>query len=83
MADLETPGAHHRETTPDGILIEWDVPIEMDDGLVLRADVFRPPGEGRVPVIMSYGPYGKGLPFQQGYETSWELMARNHPDVTA
>ena len=22
--------------------IEWDVPITMDDGLVLRADVFRP-----------------------------------------
>ncbi len=83
MADLETPGAHHRETTPDGILIEWDVPIEMDDGLVLRADVFRPAGEGPFPVIMSYGPYGKGLPFQQGYETSWEIMARNHPDVTA
>lgn len=28
----------------DGMLIEWDVPIEMDDGIVLRADVFRPTG---------------------------------------
>jgi hypothetical protein len=31
----------------DGIRIEWDVPIEMTDGTVLRADVFRPVAEGR------------------------------------
>ena len=31
----------------DNIQIDWDVPIEMDDGVVLRADVFRPIGEGR------------------------------------
>ena len=29
----------------DGMRIEWDVPIEMDDGVVLRADVFRPPSD--------------------------------------
>ena len=29
--------------------IDWDVPITMDDGLVLRADVFRPVKEGRFP----------------------------------
>ena len=40
--------------------IDWDVPVVMDDGLVLRADVFRPDAEGRYPVILSYGPYGKG-----------------------
>ena len=83
MPEIETPGAHHRQTTPEGIFIEWDVPIEMDDGLVLRADVYRPAGEGQYPVMMSHGPYGKGLPFQQAYKTSWEIMARNHPDVTA
>ena len=26
----------------DGMRNEWDVPITMDDGLTLRADVFRP-----------------------------------------
>jgi hypothetical protein len=25
----------------DGMQIDWDVPIAMDDGIVLRADVFR------------------------------------------
>ena len=31
----------------DNMLIEWDVEIVMDDGLVLRADVFRPTAEGK------------------------------------
>src|SRR4026209_832501 len=61
--------------------IEWDVPIAMDDGLVLRADIFRPGKEGRYPAILSYGPYGKGLAFQDGYKTAWEIMARENPDL--
>ena len=43
--------------------IDWDVPLTVDDGLVLRADVFRPAGPGTYPVILSYGPYGKWLHF--------------------
>ena len=35
--------------------IEWDVPITMDDGLVLRADIFRPPGDAKVPVLLVVG----------------------------
>ena len=65
----------------DGMKIEWDVPIAMDDGLVLRADIFRPVVEGKHPVILSYGPYGKGLAFQDGYKTAWDIMARDYPDA--
>jgi len=61
--------------------IDWDVPVAMDDGVVLRADVFRPVGDGTCPALVSYGPYGKGLAFQDGYATAWELMAREHPDT--
>ncbi len=63
--------------------IDWDVPIRMDDGLVLRADVYRPDTEGKYPALLSYGPYGKGLAFQEGYQTAWELMARDYPDAVA
>ena len=63
--------------------IDWDVPIRMDDGLVLRADIFLPPQAGRYPAILSYGPYGKGLAFQEGYKTAWEIMARENPDAIA
>ena len=65
----------------DNMLIEWDVEIVMDDGLVLRADVFRPTAEGKWPVLLTYGPYAKGLAFQQGYPSAWQAMIANHPDV--
>ncbi|MDP2238571.1 MAG: CocE/NonD family hydrolase [Burkholderiales bacterium] len=67
----------------DGMKIDWDVPVTMDDGLVLRADVFRPVAEGRYPALLSYGPYGKGLAFQEGYKTAWEIMSRQNPDALA
>ena len=72
-----------RSETRDGMRIDWDVPIAMDDGLILRADVFRPVKQGRYPVILSYGPYAKGLAFQDGYPSAWARMAEKHPDVTA
>jgi uncharacterized protein len=63
--------------------IDWDVPIRMSDGLQLRADVYRPDDKERHPAILSYGPYGKGLPFQEGYKTAWDIMARDYPDAVA
>src|SRR2546427_9612246 len=62
--------------------VDRDVGISMDDGLVLRADVFRPVADGQFPVILSYGPYAKGLPFQVGYADQWQIMTNRHPDVT-
>jgi len=67
----------------DGMQIDWDTPIMMDDGLVLRADVFRPLGAGRHPVILTYGPYAKGLAFQEGYPSAWQRMVAEHPDVAS
>ncbi len=65
------------------MVIDWDVAIPMDDGLVLRADVYRPLAEGRYPVILSYGPYAKWLLFKDGYQTAWDIMVSEHPDVPA
>lgn len=65
----------------DGMRIDWDVPIKMDDGLVLRADVFRPLTPGQHPVLLTYGPYAKGLAFQEGYPSAWQSMIAGHPDV--
>src|SRR4030081_1624478 len=73
----------HRSEVRDGMRIDWDVPIEMDDGLVLRADVFRPVKEGRYPVILSYGPYAKGLAFQDGYPSAWFPVAANRDTAAA
>lgn len=67
----------------DGMQVEWDVSITMDDGLVLQADVYRPLEDGKYPVILTYGPYAKGLSFQDGYPSAWQRMAEEHPDVVA
>ncbi|MDT3685631.1 MAG: CocE/NonD family hydrolase [Pseudorhodoplanes sp.] len=75
-------GTHQPRSEPrDGMHIDWDVQIEMDDGLILRADVFRPRKLGRYPVLLSYGPYAKGLAFQEGYPSAWQRMIEQHPDV--
>ncbi len=63
--------------------IDWNVALAMDDGVTLRADVFRPVREGSYPVILSYGPYAKGLSFQEGYPSAWQRMVAEHPDVAA
>jgi hypothetical protein len=76
-------GVRETATIQDGMVIDWDLPITMDDGIVLRADVFRPIAPGHYPVIASYGPYAKWLAFQDGYPTAWEIMIREHPDVAA
>ena len=65
----------------DGMRIDWDVDIPMDDGLVMRCDVFRPDDEGRYPIILSYGPYAKGLAFQDLYADQWTRMVEDFPEV--
>ena len=65
----------------DGMRIDWDMPIKMDDGLVLRCDIYRPVKQGRYPVILTYGPYGKWLHFADLYREQWERMCEEHPDV--
>ncbi|HEY0440388.1 MAG TPA: CocE/NonD family hydrolase, partial [Xanthobacteraceae bacterium] len=71
----------HKTETADGMRIEWDAPITMDDGAVLRADIFRPVGDGKYPVILSYGPYGKGLAFQDGWKAAWNRLISIFPEV--
>ena len=72
-----------RTEVRDGMRMMFDVPIPMDDGVIMRADVFLPEAEGRYPVILSYGPYAKGLSFQEGYPDQWNRMVEQHPDVAA
>jgi uncharacterized protein len=66
----------------DNMRIDWDVPITMDDGVVLRADIFRPVADGEYATVASMGCYGKGLPFQDPpYDKLWQGMCEKYPDV--
>jgi len=78
-----TAMGRERSEVRDGMRIDWDVPITMDDRVVLRADVYRPIPEGKYPVILTYGPYGKWLHFEDLYTDQWRRMEADHPDITA
>ncbi|HZO74361.1 MAG TPA: CocE/NonD family hydrolase [Ktedonobacteraceae bacterium] len=43
------------------ITVEFNVPAVMRDGVTLRANVYRPAGEDRWPVLLTRLPYGKDL----------------------
>jgi predicted acyl esterase len=71
------PPLNHRTVRADGMLIEYDAPVRMRDGVEIYADVFRPENAGPVPVIVAWGPYGKHAPVKydifpnHGVDPSW------------
>ncbi|MBT7360609.1 MAG: CocE/NonD family hydrolase [Rhodospirillaceae bacterium] len=85
MAKKKTPYMDDQSRTDvrDGMRIDWDVPIEMDDGIVLRCDVYRPIKNGKYGVIMTYGPYGKLLHFEDAYADQYERMLEDFPEIGA
>ena len=44
------------------LIIDRDVPVEMRDGTVLRADVYRPESNESWPVLLQRTPYDKNVP---------------------
>ncbi|MCD6362370.1 MAG: CocE/NonD family hydrolase [Armatimonadetes bacterium] len=48
------------ETGYMGIIEELDVEVPMRDGVILRANVFRPDAPGKFPGLLMRTPYGKG-----------------------
>ena len=49
------------------ITVDFDVPAPMRDGTNLRANIYRPAGEGRWPVLLTRLPYGKDLPLGSAF----------------
>ncbi len=61
------------------MLVEKDVLIPVSDGHHLRANVYRPEGEGNYPVLMSLGIYGKDIHFADGYKPQWDRLQILNP----
>jgi uncharacterized protein len=62
---------------PAGLRKQQDVEVRMRDGVILRVNVYLPPGDGPFPVLMSAHPYGKdSLPTRRG--RGWKLDAQFH-----
>lgn len=50
------------EQLENQMIAEFDVPVEMRDGIVLRANIYRPNQEGKWPVLLHRHPYNKDTP---------------------
>jgi putative CocE/NonD family hydrolase len=63
-------------------IVEFDVdvplckttPNSIDDPLLLRANIYRPKADGRYPVLVTCGPYGKDIPYAQFHAESFSLV---------
>ncbi len=61
-------------------VVDHDVPVRMRDGVVLRADVFRPAAEGRFPTLVYRTPYDRKLA-PESYTTIEAAVARGYAVV--
>lgn len=65
------------EPAAGSVVNDLDLPVPMRDGTLLRANVYRPPGEGPFPVILSAQPYGKdALPRSRGRRSTFPFQYR-------
>jgi predicted acyl esterase len=53
------PGLKPRTEKEKGIICDYDVAVKMRDGTKIYVDIFRPEKEGKYPVLIGWGPYGK------------------------
>jgi predicted acyl esterase len=68
-AESEYPGLNPRTEKARGMVIDYDAAVPMRDGIKIYADVYRPEKEGKYPVLIAWGPYGK-----HGRSTIYAMM---------
>ena len=59
--------------------LERNVEVPMRDGARLRANIYRPDADGRFPVLMTFGPYGKDVPLRQFMQEAWDRLQQTYP----
>lgn len=75
------PGAERGSV--DGTVVERGVAVPMRDGVVLRADVYRPPGDGPLPVLVYRTPYGRQAAADSLDTDLWVTLLDVGPDGAA
>ncbi|MGB8388907.1 CocE/NonD family hydrolase [Mycobacterium sp.] len=74
LRDIVRPAVIVTEAPAD-IVIDRDAEVRVRDGTVLRVNVFRGPGDGPLPTIVSIHPYGKDkLPTRRGKRWTFPLQ---------
>lgn len=56
---LASQGQDKKKVAPDAPIMESNVDVPMRDGVILRADIFRPAKPGKYPILMGRTPYNK------------------------
>ncbi len=68
---------------PAALRKDRDVEVAMRDGVILRVNVYRPPGDGPFPALLSAHPYGKdNVPRPRrrgGFALSFQFRIMNQP----
>lgn len=70
------PGSARDGDYPN-MIVERNVAVPMRDGVVLRADVYRPDARGRFPTLVNRTPYGKDGMLEGGGEPTVGRAARS------
>lgn len=74
--------ARGAEEVAPGVLYEKNVEIPVRDGAVLKANVFRPAGEGQHPVIVTLSSYAKDLSTSSAmHADAWADMVERVPGL--
>ncbi len=68
LAEGGYPGFNPRTEKAKGMMIEYDAAVTMRDGIKIYIDIYRPDKEGKYPVLIAWGPYGKHGRIQQVLE---------------
>jgi uncharacterized protein len=63
------------------ILVEQNADVPMRDGAILRANVYRPNSDGRFPILMTFGPYGKDVPLREFMQEAWDRLNKTYPEI--
>lgn len=75
--------AERVETGVPGMIFERNVQVTMSDGLKLRVNIYRPDRQGRFPVVMLQGPYGKDTRDADAppYQEAWKHLIAKNPTL--
>jgi uncharacterized protein len=80
LSGTSLPVAAFEIPSESAFITDNDVAVPMRDGVILRADVLRPRGDGRFPVLVYRTPYGKEFALKE-YTTFQRAVERGYAVV--
>lgn len=57
-------------------IFRQNVSVPLTQGGPIRCNIYLPKTAGKYPVVMTYGPYGKDIPYERFVEFPYSLTAR-------